>query len=379
MTLATRKRGFTLVELLVVIAIIGILIALLLPAVQAARESARRTQCVNNLKQFGIGIHNYADIHKVLPPSCWKKAIQDPTTAGNAAAENAQWNPAALHWSWIIAPHMEMDAIYDLVPNAPPPGPPAGSGSSPGNLVTSTAWTPGSPYLRALQTTFPFMRCPSTSDLQSYDDNSRGVPVPGRKPASYAIVTSGHPNITNNHNDDGNIAGAASPPFNFFPLVPGNQDIVIGGVTVATGQARLNGPFNQNTRFNFNDILDGTSNTAAVGERYRYHNLPGSEGNNGHGGWGTFFIASPHAQNGHNVFTGNTGFPFNPVIPAPPITTPQNYTQNTIHLFSFTSRHPGGVNFCMLDSSVRFLSDRTSDFVRAAIGSRKGGEPLQLH
>ncbi len=361
------KRGFTLVELLVVIAIIGILIALLLPAVQAARESARRSQCINNLKQFGIGIHNYADIHKTLPPSCWKKAIQDPTTGNAAAAENAQWNPAALHWSYIISPYMEMEAVFELIPYGPPAGPPAGSGSSPGNLVTSTAWST-QPYRTALTTSYPVMRCPSTSDLQSYDDNSRGVLTPGRKPASYAIVISGHSNFINNHNDDGNIEGAASPPFNFYPLVSGNA-ANINGVT----ERRINGPFNQNTRFTFADILDGTSNTAAVGERYRYNNLPGSEGNNGHGGWGTFFIASPHAQNGHNVFSGNTAFPFNPVIPQTQVAS------NTLHLLSYTSRHPGGVNFCFLDGSVRFLRDSVSDFVRCAIGSRKGGEPLQLN
>ena len=105
-----RGRGFTLVELLVVIAIIGILIALLLPAVQAAREAARRTQCTNNLKQLGLALHNYADVHKIFPPGGLEYGWQTSSTLGAEPADKLVHN---LNGLVLLLPFIEQTALYD--------------------------------------------------------------------------------------------------------------------------------------------------------------------------------------------------------------------------------------------------------------------------
>ncbi len=106
----SRTRGFTLVELLVVIAIIGILIALLLPAVQAAREAARRSHCTNNMKQIGLALHSYHDVHKTFPPvSIWG--------VPNTPEYQLGYAPGAFHHTWVtlILPFMEQTPLWDTV------------------------------------------------------------------------------------------------------------------------------------------------------------------------------------------------------------------------------------------------------------------------
>ena len=98
-----RRRGFTLIELLVVIAIIAVLIGLLLPAVQAAREAARRAQCVNNLKQLGLAVHNYISTYSIFPLQC--------------NYNTSETQDQGFSWSWCVAilPEMEQQSLYNTM------------------------------------------------------------------------------------------------------------------------------------------------------------------------------------------------------------------------------------------------------------------------
>jgi prepilin-type N-terminal cleavage/methylation domain-containing protein len=143
----SRRNGFTLVELLVVIAIIGVLIALLLPAVQAAREAARRMQCTNHLKQIGIGIHNFHDSRGGLPSATLEGA---PKTNDGTSGRLAFFG--------LLYPYMEQTSLYDVVSDGDPN---VTGGTGCDRIFHGTWWYSLSPEQRNSFGSVSYMHCPS--------------------------------------------------------------------------------------------------------------------------------------------------------------------------------------------------------------------------
>lgn len=317
-TAPPARRGFTLIELLVVIAIIAVLIALLLPAVQQARAAARRMQCRNNLKQLGLAMHNYHGAHGVFPPGGIGRDMYPPG------------DMERIGWVVMILPFIEQGAIYqqfqpyingqDHSPNANP------------------LWWPGA------DVTISSLVCPS--DPQSV--KTRRV-----RPSGFVSA--------------------------FF----GNYGVCMGSTAAQSGGSasgqELNGIFHIGSDTSISDIADGTSNTLLASEfRVFTDRSTGS-------------IPIANAADWRGMYYNNWGVTSWITTLFPPNTTqpdivlrcrndmeqapclPGGLSGEGSRMYA-RSAHAGGVNACLADGSVRFISQSVDRDTYRLLGSRADGK-----
>ena len=322
------RKGFTLIELLVVIAIIAILVALLLPAVQQARESARRTQCVNNLKQIGLALHNYHDTHKVLPP-------------GNRSTLYATW---ALY----LFPQMELTNLYQVWD--------FNSGVN-GRTYTTA------PNLTVAQTRIPVYTCPT--DISRTNVTSTTAPeIP-------------------HHNYAANYGNAALNQQTSYTGVQ-YKGSPFGNVQTDASATQTNRP--NRGCVDFAKIMDGMSSTLMISELIQGSGFSAPSRTDlrgriiGYADGGYF--TTQNTPNSPIADWENTNYCV-PPVPTGSITytNPQNPPCAQTNQFSYMqraarSRHPGGVNSLLCDGSVRFFQNSVDLNVWRAAGSTQDGVVL---
>jgi prepilin-type N-terminal cleavage/methylation domain-containing protein/prepilin-type processing-associated H-X9-DG protein len=311
-----KRRAFTLIELLVVIAIIAVLIALLLPAVQAAREAARRSQCVNNLKQMGIALHNYHDVQGKFPSG----------RPGNAfALAGGDFNAASGFVSLLA--YMEQTPLYNAWNFSLVFGVTNGTGGQVANALVNTT---------VASSRVNIFNCPSDTSAPTVDLSGTGrndIPkVAGLSTSSYAFMagTFGPPNTQANKDSNNGFA---------HYCVKGPNSIV--------------------------NILDGTSNTLAVGETsYNDGIYPAGTNNAAAGSFNAWSVNLRWSSN----FRSSVN---------PPNTPPnQGAFRDGVTNGAFGSRHPGGLNFLFADGSVHFLKNTVNLFVYQSLSTIAGGEVI---
>jgi len=301
-----QARGFTLIELLVVIAIIAVLIGLLLPAVQAAREAARRIQCTNNLKQMALGFHNYHDQNNVF--------ITAEGWSGNAA------NPGAAprrSWGWRIPllPFVEQGPLYNAM------------------NFSLTVWNPqnGNTVIDNRIAAYLCPSDPKVTDRTIQDFTGFGTPAP-----AYMRYTS--------------YAGCVGTWFNLT-----NPIDWPGLASVNAGAANSNGVMFQGSNVGINGITDGTSNTILLME-WPYGKIRSYQDQ-----WHWWPAYNP----GDSTLT--TEYPVNAWKTCNGSAVGINTTY--IDADAAGSFHPGGANFAMCDGSVKFLKDTIDMSPYDAVGN----------
>ena len=299
---STRPKAFTLVELLVVIAIIGVLVSLLLPAVNAARESARKMSCSNNLHNLAIAMHNYHDTMGRFPSAFINTEVDLQEGWG---------------WGALILPYIEQQPLHTQL------------GVLSGTFYTQLAQggTKGKQIAELAETVLKIHMCPSDSGYNGSGQvhNNRNFS------AGLGYIAIGY-----------NTTAQALPGVSNYMVVEGHRDVA--GKTVNTGFAF------GDSNIKFSHIIDGTSNTFMIGERETEQCRSGA--------WVGVRRPTGGGTGGNNVVLGHSHVKLNtPDGPAIPWNTDRTGCAE-----GFSSFHPGGAHFALCDGSVRFVNSTINFF-----------------
>ena len=314
--LANARTGFTLIELLVVIAIIGVLVGLLLPAVQQAREAARRSACSNKMKQQGLAVHNYADVNPERFPVGWVGEYKGDEWHGD--------DGEGFGFASRMLPFIEQNNVYKTIDFS----------KQVNHDDNATART----------TVISTFLCPSDSygsgDVYKPGAEGSGEDTPDATPGSTQYARSNYPGVFGNEHiaghDHGDDLTAALLSGGDEGLEPGEGN----GIFFAGGA-------NGQNAVKFKSVTDGLSKTVMIGERDS--RLGGSLWI----GRGDGLEAGMSRVVGVGEHVFNSGDP---------------------HFEDFFSSHPGGVSFVFADGHVAFLSDGMSESVFQSLSTRAGGE-----
>jgi prepilin-type N-terminal cleavage/methylation domain-containing protein/prepilin-type processing-associated H-X9-DG protein len=338
----TAKRpGFTLVELLVVITIIAILIALLLPAVQSAREAARRAQCSNNLKQLGLGALNHEQANRCLPSGGW-----GPCWAGDCDRGFGGRQPGG--WIYSLLPYIEQQTLFDL-----------GHGAS--DMTTISA-----AVLKCVGTPLTGLMCPSRRQAVVYTHFSPGGQQYHTRAGDVSWpALAGKTDYAANGGTTVDGTGFASGPSNYTDADAWTPRDWAGQTGKPVNHATDTGAVATHSAVTMADISDGASNTYLIGEKFLNPD-------------NYFDCNAPWDDQSWDIgmdwdtmrFTGVTGnltdasympYPDTPGIGAG---------------MSFGSAHAGGFNMAFCDGSVQFMSYDINIKTHYCLGHRADGYPV---
>jgi prepilin-type N-terminal cleavage/methylation domain-containing protein len=326
-----KRRAFTLVELLVVIAIIGILVALLLPAIQAAREAGRRSSCQNRMRQLAIGLHEFHDIHDKLPPGAQGNVLPFPNPVGNTTT--------IVGTSWIvhILPQIEQKGLYDQYRWNEPYNS-AYNGPTIGRVVIQT------------------LACPSGFDPKNsrYHDTNTNM---GQNPSTHFFGIMGPSDATDNFTI---VVGGYTYQYRVgSPAANGAWS----GHGMLSHYVETSGSISTFRQVRLSDVLDGTANTWMIGEMSMNLpvNFPGT----------TTAVPNQYrswirGNNGGSGTTKNIRYPINSGV--------YYNGNNNFNEISMGSHHPQGCQFAMGDASVKFVHQKMDLFVLKFMSSIAHGE-----